>query len=364
MKRYIFYLIIVNMLGYSISAGHKVLLDLREKGALLAIVLSLFLGFVVLFGFIHFFQTVPGKDLPDLLLKYFPKWLSGIVLGIIFIIWFFAGLISLISFVFTLKRFLTPETPAVFITIIMLTFITFGIILRTKSILYTIEIVLVITFPFLILLLLKALTSNEFELDYVKEAVMHINHLPSLTAIANSFYAYLGVTNLIIFNNQFQQHNFTFTWKDYLIAVSLCLGTLFVSFFIPIGLLGYDNTDTILYPMMTASDTLRLPLGIIERVLYITLTISIFTTFLSILVHWHIAVQIAKKLIRKKQNNNQQLYWSLILIIGTFWVISIYMINVINEYQLINLSKLFNNTLPFFLFTMILLFQYLKRRAR
>jgi hypothetical protein len=352
------------MLWYSISAGHKVLLDLREQGSLLSIVLSPLFGFMFLIGWIHFFQTIPGKDLPDQLLKYFPKWLTRTILGIISIMWFFAGLISLISFVFTLKRFLTPETPAIFITIIFLTFITFGILLRTKSILYTIEIVLLITFPFLILLILKALTSSEFELDFVKEAVMHINHFPSFSAIANSFYVYLGVSNLIIFNNQFQQHDFTFKWKDYLIAVLLCLGTLFVSFFIPIGLLGYENIDTIPYPMMTASDTLRMPLGIIERVLYIALTVSIFTTFLNILVHWHVVVQIAKKLIMTKKNIHQPINWLLGIIIGTFWIISIYLINVINEYQLITFSKLFNNMLPFFFFTMILLFQYLKRRAR
>ncbi|AWI12410.1 hypothetical protein CQJ30_09720 [Caldibacillus thermoamylovorans] len=364
MKRYVYYLIIVNMLGYSISEGHKILLNLKEQGSLLAMVLSVFLGFIILFGFIRFFQTVPGKDLPDLLLAYFPKWLSFIVLGIISVVWFIAGLVSLISFVFILKRFLTPEIPTVFMIIIFLTFITFGILLRTKSILYTLEIVLLITFPFLILLLLKAITSNEFELDYVKEAVMHINHFPSFSAIANSLYVYLGITNLIIFNNQFQQHDFTFTWKDYLIALLLCLGTLLVSFFIPIGLLGYENIDTIPHPMMIATDTLIMPLGIIERVLYVMLTVSIFTTFLSILVHWHVVVQITKKLISTKKITSKQKNWIIVLIIGAFWVISIYLINVFNEYWLLAVSRFFNNLLPFFFFPMILLFQYLKRRAR
>lgn len=364
MRRYVYYIIIVNMLGYSISAGHKILLNLKEEGALLAILLSVFFGFFIFFGFIRFFQTVPGKDLPEVLLERFPKWLSTILLTLISFVWFFAGLISLTTFIFTLKRFLTPETPIFFMMVIFLIFTTFGMLLKTKSVLYTLEIVLIITFPFLILLLLKALTSDEFELEYVKEAAMHIIHFPNYSAIANSLYVYLGITNLIIFNNQFQEHKLKFTWKDYSLSLFLCFGTLLISFFIPIGLLGFENIDTVPYPMITTSDALRMPLGVIERVLFVALIISIFTTFLSIILHWHVVIQIMKKLIKTKRFVWKKVNFLFIGIISIFWVTCIYLVMVLNENQLLNLSKYFNNIIPIFFSFMFVLFYVLKRRAR
>lgn len=364
MRRYVYYLIIVNMLGYSISAGHKILLNLKEEGALLAIVLSVFFGFFIFFGFIRFFQTVPGKDLPEVLGERFPKWIVTIILTMIAIVWFSAGLVSLITFIFTLKRFLTPETPILFMMVIFLIFTTFGMLLKTKSVLYTLEIVLIITFPFLILLLLKALTSDEFELEYVKEAVMHIVHFPNYSVMANALYVYLGITNLIIFNNQFQEHNLKFTWKDYFLSLFLCFGTLLASFFIPIGLLGFENIDTVPYPMITASDALLMPLGVVERVLFVALIISIFTTFLSILLHWHVVIQIVKKLIKSKKFVWNNINFLLLGVISIFWIVSIYLITVLNENKLLVFSENFNNIIPMFFSLMFVLFYVLKRRAK
>lgn len=364
MKRYVYYLIITNILAFNITEGHKILLNQKEYGALQGMILSIVFGFIILFAFVRFFQRYPGKDLPDLMLENFPKLFSVLVLLAIAIIWFIVGLISLVTFTFTLKRFLTPESSTLLIASIFLIFITYGIFLRTKSVLYTIEIVLLMILPVDFFLILKSITSNDFKIDFVSESIMHINHLPNFTSISTALYIYFGIVNLLIFNNQFQEHEISFTWKDFCLSVLFGFFYLLVGFFIPIGLLGYDNIGTVTNPIITATDALRMPLGIIERVLFITLTEVIFSTFICILLQWHVVIQILKKIFKTKKFIWHNINFLFVAIVVLLWGTTIYTINVLNEYSLLVFVQNFFYILPFFLIFMLLLFYLIKRRQK
>lgn len=351
------------MFYHYISIVPKILLSTKDQGAIWAIIISALFGFILIYGYTNFFSQFPGKSFPEIIDPYLSKWLSYPLLFILSVIAFISGLLTLIAFVFTLKRFLTPESSISLMIFIFLLFTSYGILLNSKSILFALEVIFLIELPIIFTLLLKSFGSDKFEWDFVKIAIMHINTMPTYTSIAVSTLVYVGITNLVIFNKVFQ-NRWRFDWKDYVIVVSSGLFLLIISFIIPLGLVGFDNIDTFTFPNISSSDSLRFPYGFIERVLYVTLILSLSTTFFTIIIYWHVGLQLLLSMMNIKDNEKKKRNIIISIIIIFFWIVNYYIINNINEHELFNFRKIFYESICLFFIFLLLVFQWIKRRAK
>jgi len=363
MNRYFVYLVFVNMASNVVASVPKILISQRTEGALTSMIISYFSGLLFCYLCVRFFNLFPGKGLPDLTKKYLPRWFSFVILLVISVTWYIAGLITLVTFSFLLKRFLTPDMPLSWITITFLWFLAVRILLNSKSVLYTVEFVLVCCLPFVFVITIKAYTSPELNWDFIRESLMYIHNPPSYTAIAASTYLLLGGFNLIIFNRLFKEKQ-QINLKNMLLISFIGGMALVTTYFIPIGMLGFDAVGNVVYPWITASDTLRLEFFVVERVIYIFLLLYLAISFLSVLIHWHVTIELLKsimwfkKLQWKKRNLTPYLFLSL------FWLVSLIAVTYLTEYHLIQYSGYFLNYLLCSFAIMFSLFWFIKRRAK
>ncbi|USK60431.1 GerAB/ArcD/ProY family transporter [Peribacillus asahii] len=363
MSRYFFYLVFVNMVANVVASVPRILMGYRTEGAIISIIVSFCSGLIFCYIVTRFFNSFPGKGLPELTKKYLPRWISFIIVFTFAFTWYIAGLITLITFSFLLKRFLTPDMPLLLITSIFLLFLSYGILMNSKSVLYTIEFVLLCCLPVIFIITLKAYTTSALKWDFIRESFMYIHHPPSFTAIAASTYLLLGGFNLIIFNRLFKEKQ-QINWKN-MIFIGFTGGSILVTtYFIPIGVLGFDAVGGIVYPWIITSDALRLEFFIIDRVLYIFLLLYLAISFVSVLIHWHVALELLKSIMWfkhikwKKQNLTPYLFT------GLFCLGSLKAVTYLTEYQLLEYTGYFLNYLFCSFAVMFGLFLFIKRRAK
>jgi len=363
MSRYFHYLVFVNMIANVVASVPKILILQRTEGAITSMIVSFFLGLVFCYISTRFFNFFPGQGLPDLTKKYLPRWLSFIIVFVFALSWFIAGLITLVTFSFLLKRFLTPDMPLPWITSTFLLFLTYGIVMKSRSVLYTIEFVLICCLPVISIITIKAYTSPELHWDFIKESLMHINQYPTFSGIAASIYLLLGGFNLIIFNRTFTREQ-RINWKNMLFIGVIGGVALVTTYFIPIGMLGFDGVDSVVYPWITTSDTLRLKFFVVERVLFIFLLLYLAISFLSVLIHWHVTLELLKSIIWFKRLKWKEQNLTPHLFIGLFWVGSLTVVTYINEHKLTTYTSHFLNYLLCSFAVMFGLFWIIKRRAK
>ncbi|WP_212951839.1 GerAB/ArcD/ProY family transporter [Siminovitchia terrae] len=364
MNRFVYYLIFVNMTANMISAVPKILLDHRMAGTIVSILLSVIFGLILFYINGNFFNQFPGKDFPALLKEYAPSWMYWPFTLLIASVWFAAGLMTLITYSFMLKRFLTPDMPITWIASSFLIVISFGILMNTKSVLYTVENVLIFSLPLVLFLIYKSFSSEQFEWDFVREAIMHFNHLPNYSAFSAASFIFAGVSNMIIFNRAFTQTKTRVTWKQMSIIGSVGTLVLTALYLSPIGLNGFEKIEHLVYPAISTSDTLRMKFGIIERVLYLFLPLFLAISFLNLLIHWHVAIETCKNVIWFKKfewkKNNLTPYLYLII----FWIITLILVNALSEYTLLLYSRYFYNLIPPLTLLFFFSFWFIKRRAK
>ncbi|MCM3671145.1 spore germination protein [Mesobacillus maritimus] len=364
MSRYFYYLVFVNMIANVVASVPKILLLEKTEGAILSMVLALPLGLVLCYIVAKFFNRFPGKGLPEIMKKYLPRWFTFPIIILIAFGWFMAGMITLITYSFLLKRFLTPDMPLVWITAIFLLFISYGILMKTSSVLYTVEFVLVCCLPVIFIIIIKAYTTAEMEWDFVKESMMYVYRLPTFSALAASTYLLLGGFNLIIFNRFFTKRKQKMTLLQILFLGIVAFGSLFTTYFVPIGLNGFEGVETISYPWITTSDALRLELGIIERVLFVFLILYLAVSFLSLLIHWHVSLELFRSVIQIKRLKWKEKNLVPYIIIGVFWIISLQLTKYLTEHQLTIYTSYFFDGLLISFIAMVGLFWFILRRAK
>ncbi|WP_428911198.1 GerAB/ArcD/ProY family transporter [Niallia sp. Krafla_26] len=363
MSRYFYYITFINMITSMVASMPKILLLAKEKGAIYSILLAIPIGLVFCFLIGRFFQTYPGKGLPELMKESIPKPITKPFLFVTGMVWFSAGLLSVITYSFFIKRFLSPNTSLIFIVSLILLFIYYGALMKSKSVLYTIEIIFILTIPLIFLIMIKAFTNEDFEWDYVRVAIMHIQHVPQFSTICAAAFVFWGPANLIIFN-RVMTHKQSMTWKSILLIGLVGMGVLGSSFFGIIGMLGFEAVSHTVYPGMTTADTLHIKFGVIERVLFVNIILFLSITFTSILIHWHVAVELLKQVIfiKKFKWKDHHLTPHLFLII--FWLVSIKVVTYLTEYQLVKYTSYFYNLFPFLFAVLFVIMWAIKRRVQ
>ncbi|GIN71922.1 hypothetical protein J14TS2_23970 [Bacillus sp. J14TS2] len=136
------------------------------------------------------------------------------------------------------------------------------------------------------------------------------------------------------------------------------------SYILPIGLNGFEKIENLVYPAITTSDTLRMKFGVIERVLFLFFMFFLALTFISLLIHWHVAVELCKNILWLENFKWKKTNLTPFIFIGTFWAVTMFLTFHLNEYTLLVYTNYFFNCLPpFFLLTFIL-FWFIRRRAK
>lgn len=363
MSRYYYYLVLINMIANVIASVPAILLHFHDDGAVSAMIIAVFAGTFLVFSYTRFFNNFPGMTLPELLQKTTAKWFYQPFILILALTWFIAGMITLITYTFLLIRYLTPEMPIIQICLSILLAVIFGCLMKTDRVLYTIEIILLLTVPLTIFIFIKAYTSENLRWEFVKEAALYFNQLPNLEAFSACFFLFLGSANLIIFNRFFKNKQ-NFGIKQIVLTIVISMMTLFTTYFIPIGFNGVESIGELVYPWITTSDSLRMKFSLIERVLFIFILFYLGIAFLSILIHWHVSIELLKYVFNFEKIKFKGVKFGVFLPIPFYIGIPLYFVLLLNENQLFRFSSVFYNILIIFFPIMLILFFFIKRRMK
>ncbi|MFC4410035.1 GerAB/ArcD/ProY family transporter [Chungangia koreensis] len=363
MSRFYYYLVFVNLVVNIVASVPSILLHYTGKGALSAILLSIVFGAIVVWVHTRFYISFPGKGLPELLRQVMPNWLTNTLLVYYSILWFLSGLITLITFAFLLIRFLTPDMSLILIVFNFLIFLCVGILMKTNRIFYSVEMILAFFFPLVFFIILKAITSDKINWDYAKIAVTYVNHTPSFAAFAAASFTFYGVSNLVIFNRFFTTQQ-QFGFKQLITVVGSAIVILMITYFIPIGFNGFKGIESLVYPWIATSDSLRMEYGIIERILFIFLLFYLAISFISILIHWHVSLELLKSTFDFDRYRIKSFPAMHFCVVSIFGVVSALLTIYLTEYQLFISTEKFYELLAIQFFGTWILFWWVKRRLK
>lgn len=334
-SRYFYYLIALNMLVNVIMFIPKILIENRLDGAVMAILIAIPVGVAATFSFVWAINKFPGQGLLEILTTTkSPKWLSSMLLSYVTIIWYTAGLITLLSYTYIIERFINPDMDGVLIFLLLIILVIYGASSKTEKVLYIIEIGLIFIVPLAVIIFFKSIVSTSLSWDDIRAVSTHIWKVPNWSTIAAATYIFTGYVNMVIFNRLFKKK--IKTWPILILPIFGFIN-LFTTMFLPIGFFGIDGIEAIQYPWIATSDTLRMEFGFIERVLFIFLLIYIVIALLSSIVHWHVGLEFAKSLFPVKNKENPKVTNGLLISFATAAFL-IYFI--VDEKQIYNFGKL------------------------
>ncbi|RSK26218.1 hypothetical protein EJF36_04735 [Bacillus sp. HMF5848] len=354
--RYFYYLVAINMLSNVVAYIPKILIENRLDGSVMAIGVASVLGFSLLFWHVKLIAKFPNKTILEIMEGRINMPVTVVVSFLYGLLWLVAGLVTVVAFSTITKRFINPEIPEEGIAALFLILVCAGALLESKRVLYMLEVVLVLNLPFLVLLFIKAYANNYFQWDAVRTVLTHYADIPSWYTLSAAAYTISGFINIMIFNSGFKELKPKFIYLVPLVAIA----NLFTTLMVPIGFHGVDGVEDYNYIWITTSDALRFEFGFVERVVFVFLLIYISISLMSVIIHWHVAVEFFKSHLPKiKKNNKPRIQYVIVLV---FSGITILVIHYFNENTILILTKLWLSLLiPFGLLANILL-TYLVRK--
>ncbi|WP_144510198.1 GerAB/ArcD/ProY family transporter [Bacillus sp. FJAT-22090] len=363
MSRFLYYFIIITMLANIVASVPKILLFESEKGAIISMIAASILGPIIVFIIIKLFNLFPGKTLPQMMKQYTPKWFAYPVLFYFFVCWYIAGLITIVTYVFLIKTFFAPETSIYIITLPFVIVISFGILMKSKSVAYMTEFVLVIFIPIIVFLLTKFYTNQKLDWDFIKISMTYINHFPSYRAFCASLYIFVGVANFIIFNKLLSKKQ-KVGMKQFIIIGLSGIAVLFTTYFLPIGYIGFDHIEELSFPWISTSDTVRMKYGIIERLIFIFILSCLGITFLTLLHHWHVSLKLLQSILIFKRLNWKRKNLTPYIFVTLFGIVAMFATGHLTEFQLFDYASAFFDTLPIFFTILIISLLLIKKGAK
>ncbi|WP_438312872.1 GerAB/ArcD/ProY family transporter [Sporosarcina sp. FA9] len=363
MNRFIYYLLIIRMISSIATTVPKILLEQSKSGALASMILGTLIGLILTYVIIRFFNKFPGKDLPELMKKSMPKWVFYPIIFFFFLVMYAAGTAKLITFTFILVTFLTPEMALITMALPFLLIGAYVTLMKTENVLYSVEVIFILFIPLGIFIFIKAFIHENINWDYIKIAIMHANHLPQYNPFTATLSIFLGVASLMIFNKYVVVKQ-AIGMKHMAAIGFLSLLTLFITYFMPLGFGGFDDIDKLLYPWISTSDSIRMKLGLIERLIFLFMLLFASMSLLNIAIQWHIAAQLLGKIIYVKRFKWKSKNLTPFLIAFVFSLIAGILSNNFTEHDLHTFAITINNILPLFFFILLLSMWAVKRGAK
>lgn len=292
----------LNALINVINFVPRILINDRFNGALMSILASVVIGTSLLLLFVHAISAFPSKGLPEILESSFPRPLRNVILLLFSGLWYVAGAITLVSFVDITLHFINPELSPHIIMSGFLVVVCLAIRYSSISILFALEAILILNFPFVIYFLWKTLSSPHFSWDAIGQVVTHLWEVPTYDSIMAATFIFSGYINLVIFNRVFNNVKMKHLWLIFFLG----LITLLSSFLIPIGYLGTIGVGLDFYSWFTTADSIKMEYSIVERLIYVFYLIYLTMSLVSTIVHWHVGYELLKGIFRYQPNSKKQ----------------------------------------------------------
>lgn len=331
MSRFLFYMILINMMTSMVSLTPRILIAGSGSGTILSLLLSLIVGTVLTYILVNLFRRFPGQGLPEILEIHAPKWFAKPVLLLFGLAWYTAGLFTLTVYSIIIIRFLTPNMSIYTIVLTFVIVVTYGVFMKAHNILYMSELIFIIVVPFIFFVQLKGYFSRDLNWDYVRVALMEVNHLPDYGAFTSTLFIIIGISNLVIFNRVFT-HLKKPSKKGIALLTILLAYVLATTYFLPLGFGGYDALENSMFPWIMTSDSLRMKFGIIERIVFIFIGAFLALGVVSITMHWHVSIQLLSSVLYSKRFKWKSFNLTHPVLIVIFWIVAMtFIVNITTE---------------------------------
>ncbi|MDN3015987.1 GerAB/ArcD/ProY family transporter [Paenibacillus sp. BSR1-1] len=365
MTRHFFYIVMLTMMLNIILNVPMVLVQDRFHGSIISIVISIIIGSLFIFLFIIGMSRFPKKGLPEIFHEKFPAYIRNPYLVFLGIMWMASGTFALVSYSYVVKLYLNPEMNLLLILGFLLFIIIFGASKKTDSILYLTEIIIVIAAPMVAFILFKAITSKFFYFDHIKRMGHFIWQIPSYSSISAATYIFIGYINLAIVNRFIDSRKLIkVLWTLPIIGIFVLCST----FFIPMGFLGVNGVNDVVFPWIFITDSLRMEFGFIERVLYLTLCLYLLLVLLFGIITWHIGLKLLEgvfigKNTSAKTNIKREKLFTFVFLIG-MGVLTLILQAITNQRQFFYIVKLWLNIRFPAEFMLVVLVYLISRRQK
>lgn len=353
MNRFLFYLIIINMLTNMVSITPRILIAGSYSGTILSLVLALIFGITLTYFLIILFSRFPGQGLPEILQAHSPKWVATPVLLFMAVTWYIAGLFTLIIYTFIIIRFLTPEMSIYTVVLTFVIVVSYGVFMTTKNILYMSEIIFILVVPFILFVQLKGYSDPTLNWDYIRVALMQVNHLPDYGAFTSSLFIVVGTANLVIFNRFFAKLKKP-TAKGMVILTVICTFVLATTYLLPIGFGGFDSLENSLFPWIMTSDSMHMKYGVIERIVFIFIGAFLALSVVSMVINWHTSIQLFSSVFYFKRFKWKSINLTYPFFIVMFWIVAMIITKQLTTEDLFVYVEMYDDfVLPVLLFLLV-----------
>jgi spore germination protein KB len=342
MSRFLFYLILINMMTSMVSLTPRILIARSDSGAILSLVLSLLVGTILTYILVNLFRQFPGQGLPEILKAYAPIWFAKPVLLFFGLAWYATGLFTLTIYTIIIARFLTPNMSIYTIVLTFVIVVTYGVFMKAHNILYMSEIIFIIVVPFIFFVQMKGYFSRDLNWDYIRIALMEANHLPDYGAFTSTLFIVIGIANLVIFNRVFT-HLKKPSGKGMVLLTILLAYVLATTYFLPLGFGGYNALENSMFPWIMTSDSIRMKYGVIERIVFIFTGSFLALGVVSIVMHWHVSIQLLSSVLYSKRFKWKQYNLTLSVLIVLFWGVAMTVIAKITTGGLFKTVEVFDD---------------------
>lgn len=360
--RYFYWLFLLNSLINIVNFVPRELIDSRFAGAQTSILLGSVLGTLFVFLFTSLISKFPGKGLPEIFATAMPKLVVSPLIFIFSVLWCVAGMITLLSFVDITLRFISPDTGPYAIIISFLIIVCFCARMDAVSLLYGLEVILVISVPLIVYATIKAVFNNDFSWDAVFQIMTHMRHAPDLNSMAAATFSFSGYFNMAIFNRSFQKLKLKHRWMMGIQAFAV----LVLTFYIPIGYFGTIGVERHVYSWFSTADSIRINAFLIERMVFVFYFAYLTLSLVSVIIHWHVGKELLLWLFPfRKQKYAKVRSWPEWIILSVFSAATLMLMN-LDQYELNNFGTFFLRIRWYgeMLMILLLMYCYLARRRR
>ncbi|OBZ12384.1 GerAB/ArcD/ProY family transporter [Bacillus sp. FJAT-26390] len=291
MNRYVFYnFILVSFINLMLFVPH-ILIQARYNGAVASIPVGIVIGTILVYMYTSAMARFPGKGLPEILKQHCPKWLVVISMYSFAMMWWMGTSIVVIAYAMVINRFFNPDANTIVILVMLILACGYAATRSTLSVIFVIEIGLIVNAPIIIFILFKAVRSPQLNWDAIRVVANYVTHMPTLTSVAAASFIFTGYINLSIFNRLFSPNfRFKFRWI-YPVFGSVIL---LITFFVPIGFHGTEGVNQYIYIWSVTADSMLMQYGFIERVLFLFLIVFLNLTLIYTMAGWHQAMEFIK----------------------------------------------------------------------
>ncbi|PGM49413.1 hypothetical protein CN946_21675 [Bacillus sp. AFS053548] len=293
-KRYITYLFYLNTVISITAFGPQILYRNSLDGSITSIGLAIIVGGFFIYILQKLFSKFPEQNINQIIKNVVPDWCRKCYIIYYLIFWYLTGALFIIALIHVVNIFINPNTPILITYIVFLLVIIFAILLKTESLLYVTEILVILHIPIVLFVLIRFLTDRFVVVDSLYQSVNYFKHLPKISAFTAALFVFTGFSNLIIFNEKI---NLNFITKRFLLWIFLSgMFIIFSNYLIPIGYLGLKGVRKEVFVWLTTVDSMHFDYLIVERVIYILLFGQIVISLIYIILSWHTSLELFKTL--------------------------------------------------------------------